>query len=124
MCREWENRTMPIYEYDCVACGDFTALRPMAERDKPCACPECGGDSLRVILTAPQLATMSSNQRRAMAANETSSHAPKTVEEFAQSRKHPKGCGCCGPSKPLAPTKENPHAMQAKAGGRPWMISH
>lgn len=26
---------MPIYEYDCATCGDFTALRPMAEREAP-----------------------------------------------------------------------------------------
>ena len=115
---------MPIYEYDCATCGDFTQLRPMAERDQPCGCPWCGGESVRVILSAPSLATMSGSQRRAIAANERSANAPQTVEEYAQSRKHPKGCGCCTANKPLAPTKANPHALKTKPSARPWMISH
>lgn len=48
-----EEMTMPIYEYDCPQCGDFTVLRPMAERDEPCACPYCDTQSARVILSAP-----------------------------------------------------------------------
>ncbi|HZX17233.1 MAG TPA: zinc ribbon domain-containing protein [Pseudomonas sp.] len=115
---------MPIYEYDCPDCGDFTQLRPMAERDAPCTCPYCATPSARVILSAPSLATMSGSQRRAIAANERSANAPQTVEEYAQSRKHPKGCGCCTPNKPLAPTKANPHALKTKPSARPWMISH
>ncbi|MES2820724.1 MAG: zinc ribbon domain-containing protein [Pseudomonadota bacterium] len=115
---------MPIYEYDCAACGDFTALRPMAEREGPCGCPSCGGASQRVIRSAPGLSTLSGSQRRAIAANERSAHAPQTVEQYAQSRKHPSGCSCCGPSKPLAPTKANPHALKGRQAGRPWMISH
>ncbi len=115
---------MPIYEYDCPDCGDFTQLRPMAERDAPCTCPYCATPSTRVILSAPGLATLSGSQRRAIAANERSAHAPQTVEEYAQGRKHPKGCGCCTPNKPLAPTKTNPHALKSKPSGRPWMISH
>lgn len=115
---------MPIYEYDCAACGDFTSLRSMADRDQPCDCPECGTLSKRVILSAPSLATMSSTQRTAIAANERSSHAPQTLDEYKQSRKHPKGCGCCSANKPLAPTKANPPAMKSKPAGRPWMISH
>ena len=115
---------MPIYEYDCADCGDFTQLRPMADRDQACACPYCGGVSQRVILSAPGLATMAGSQRRAHAANERSANAPQTVEEYASKRKHPSGCSCCGPSKPLAPSKANPHAMKGKMGGRPWMITH
>ena len=64
------------------------------------------------------------HQRRAHAANERSANAPQTVEEYASKRKHPSGCSCCGPSKPLAPSKANPHAMKGKMSGRPWMISH
>ncbi|MEK1908414.1 MAG: zinc ribbon domain-containing protein [Pseudomonas sp.] len=115
---------MPIYEYDCADCGDFTRLRPMAERDQPCDCPSCGMQSGRVILSAPGLATMPGSQRRAIAANERSANAPQTLDEYKQTRKHPKGCGCCTPNKPLAPTKANPHAMKGKPAGRPWMISH
>lgn len=115
---------MPIYEYDCPECGDFTMLRPMAERDRECACPWCGEASLRVILSAPRLATMAASTRAAHATNEQARHAPKTLSEYAASNKHPAGCSCCGPSKPLAPSKANPHAMKGKPAGRPWMISH
>jgi putative FmdB family regulatory protein len=115
---------MPIYEYDCQLCGDFTALRSMADREQPCACPACGSASPRVILSAPGLATMAGAQRSAHAANERSAHAPQTLDEYKSNRKHPSGCGCCSPNKPVEATKANPHALKAKPSGRPWMISH
>ncbi|KFE53595.1 FmdB family zinc ribbon protein [Pseudomonas syringae] len=115
---------MPMYEFDCPSCGDFTALRPMAESGQPCACPQCGESSMRVILSAPGLSTVSGNKRRAIETNERSAHAPKTVAEYQESKRHPSGCSCCGPSKPVVPTKANPHALKGKAAGRPWMISH
>lgn len=115
---------MPLYEYDCPSCGDFTALRKMDARNQPCACPLCTLPSPRVILTAPGLGTLAGNTRRSMEINERASHEPQTVEQFRDSRRHPSGCSCCGPSKPLAPTKANPHALKASPSGRPWMISH
>lgn len=115
---------MPIYEYDCPSCGDFTALRPMAERDTACACPYCQTLSVRVILSAPGLATLAGSQRRAIETNERASHAPKTLAEYQDSRKHPSGCSCCGPSKAVQRTKANPHGMKASPAARPWMISH
>lgn len=115
---------MPIYEYDCAQCGDFSLLRPMADRDQPCACPGCTGESTRVILSAPGLATMAGSQRRAIETNERAAHAPQTLAEYSSKRKHPAGCSCCGPSRPNVPTKANPHAMKGKPAGRPWMISH
>jgi len=67
---------------------------------------------------------MQSNTRKAIAMNERSSHAPKTLGEYQESRRHPSGCSCCGPSKKVEPTKTNPHALKGKASARPWMISH
>jgi putative FmdB family regulatory protein len=33
---------MPFYEYRCQQCGhEFEAMRPMADRDRPCTCPQC-----------------------------------------------------------------------------------
>ncbi|MBA4682775.1 MAG: zinc ribbon domain-containing protein, partial [Pseudomonas sp.] len=71
---------MPIYEYDCPSCGDFTVLRPMAERDAACACPYCDTPSERVILSAPGLTSMAGSQRRAHETNERSAHAPQSLE--------------------------------------------
>ncbi|MFC3606816.1 FmdB family zinc ribbon protein [Stutzerimonas tarimensis] len=115
---------MPLYEYDCPTCGDFTLLRPMAEREQPCTCPACGSMGERVIRSAPGLATLAGSTRKAHAINEQSAHAPKTLGEYAASRKHPAGCSCCGPSKPSKPTRDNPHMLKSKPTGRPWMISH
>ncbi|MFL7961702.1 putative regulatory protein, FmdB family [Pseudomonas sp. NFIX10] len=115
---------MPTYEYECQTCGSFTMLRPMAQRHESCQCPSCAGPGGRLLLSAPALTTLSSSQRQAMATNERSAHAPQTLGEYQQNRRHPSGCSCCTPSKPLAPTKENPQGLKRKTGSRPWMISH
>ena len=46
---------MPLYDYRCVSCGDFRALRPMSESGAPVVCPVCGAPSDRLI-AAPFLA--------------------------------------------------------------------
>jgi len=42
---------MPIYEYECMKCGQkFELRRSMADSDKDTQCPGCGaGDSQRVF---------------------------------------------------------------------------
>ncbi|MGY2171941.1 FmdB family zinc ribbon protein [Pseudomonas gingeri] len=114
---------MPTYEYQCQACGTFTMLRPMDQRHEPCQCPYCGGAGGGLQLSAPALNCLSSSQRQAIATNERSAHAPQTVAEY-QLRRHPKGCGCCAPNKPVVPSKANPLGLKSKTGPRPWMISH
>ncbi|MGS0736958.1 FmdB family zinc ribbon protein [Pseudomonas sp. GG8] len=115
---------MPTYEYECQTCGSFTMLRPMDQRHQPCQCPICAGDGGRLILSAPSLPTLSSNQRMAITTNERSANAPQTVGEYQQNRRHPSGCSCCAPSKPVTPSKANPLGLKSKTGPRPWMISH
>jgi len=95
---------MPTYEYRCPGCGEFDALRPMAERDEACACPGCGSPSPRVLLSAPALYTLPSNVKKAHAINERSSHSPR--------------CSCASHGKPA---KEGARGFPAR---RPWMISH
>lgn len=35
---------MPIYEYNCPACGNiYEELKSVSERDNPPPCPRCGG---------------------------------------------------------------------------------
>ena len=44
---------MPIYAFECAACGhDFDRLQKLSDPD-PSACPECGAASVRRCLTAP-----------------------------------------------------------------------
>ena len=72
---------MPTYEYLCDRCGRFTELRPMAECRSPAFCPFCDGEAPRAILSAPAMATVSSEIRHAHGVNERAAHAPKTSAE-------------------------------------------
>ena len=96
---------MPTYEYLCPGCGDFAALRGMSERNDPCACPECGVLSVRVLLTAPALSNLPAGVKNAHAVNERSAHAPR--------------CGCA-----LHGKSKNTGAAKGFSARRPWMISH
>ena|SRR5688500_16983823 len=45
---------MPIYAFECAACGhSFDRLQKIADPD-PTACPSCSGEQVRRQLTAPQ----------------------------------------------------------------------
>jgi putative FmdB family regulatory protein len=112
---------MPVYEYLCDECGPFTDMRPMAECDDPQACPQCEGASPRVILTAPNFVCMPSDRRKAIAVNEASRHAPKTLDQYKAL--HGPGCGCCSgkPSRLMRRTKSGAKSFPT---ARPWMISH
>ena len=112
---------MPVYEYLCNECGPFTDMRPMSECDDPQACPRCATSAPRVILTAPNFFSMPSDKRKAIAVNEGSAHAPKTLAEYKDS--HGPGCGCCStkPSRLMRKTKSGAKSFPT---ARPWMISH
>jgi putative FmdB family regulatory protein len=104
---------MPVYEYACKDCGHFSALRPMAERDIAATCPGCGTPASRV-LSAPRLALVSPNIRRAHETNERSANTPRTSRTYGGG--HSPGCGC-GQHAPVS-------ARRVGAGQRPWMLSH
>jgi len=108
---------MPNYEYECGKCGGFTASRPIAERNDPLQCTDCGAPAKRVIMTAPVLPRMSAFTRKAHAINERAAHEPK------QSAQHGAGCGCCsaGHKASTAMPAGSPKSFPDK---RPWMISH
>lgn len=112
---------MPVYEYLCDACGgDFTALRPMSHSSLPHACPDCGGEAQRVLLSAPAFAGMQAADRKAHAINERARHEPKSSSQLGH--KHGPGCGCgSGVSKATAVSTDGKKSFPTK---RPWMISH
>lgn len=109
---------MPVYDYSCEDCGTFTAFRPMSAFRDPCACPDCGADAQRAFLSAPALAGMDPNRRRAMATNERSRNEPK------RSAAHPSGCSCCSGAKLSSRTAVSPSGAKSFPGARPWAISH
>ena len=118
---------MPTYDYACPDCGGFDALRSLAARNEPCACPACGTQAPRVFVSAPWLACTTSEQRRAFDTNERSQHAPRssrdTGESYARLR-HPAGCGCCSSTSKRGATLTAPNGAKTFPGKRPWMISH
>jgi putative FmdB family regulatory protein len=70
---------MPVYDYQCSVCrSKFEARRAIAAAPPPC--PNCGGASLRVILSAPAV-------HGAMARGRDL--AAKSIPQCG------KGCRCC-----------------------------
>ncbi len=113
---------MPTYDYVCSGCGGFEALRRLAERDHPMACPQCGSPAPRV-LAAPQLAMLDPATRRALQVNERAAHEPVHSSDALRLR-HPAGCGCCRPGLGASSTRTAANGMKAQVNRRPWMISH
>lgn len=115
---------MPTYDYACAGCGAFDAIRSIARRDEPAACPDCGAPSPRVLVAAPQLACMDGAARGAHATNERAQHAPRSTREGYGRLRHPSGCGCCGGGGKRMGTVKAADGSKAFPAKRPWMISH
>ena len=117
---------MPTYDYACASHGGFDALRPVAQRDEACACPDCGAASPRVFVHAPRLQQMAADTRHAMQVNERAAHQPRSSSDpdASYSRlRHSKGCGCCSSTRSKT-TTTHPNGAKTFANKRPWMISH
>ena len=118
---------MPTYDYECAGCGGFDALRSLARRDEPAACPVCAAASPRVFVSAPRLACTSGEQRRAHDTNERARHEPRSSRDTDTGSygrlRHPSGCGCCSTGKRGA-TVTAANGIKAFPSKRPWMISH
>ena len=114
---------MPTYDYDCPGCGGFDALRTLTQRNDPAACPDCGTASPRVFVSAPRLALLAGDTRRAMDVNDRARHEPKSSRDYQRMR-HPAGCGCCSTAGKRSSTVTAPSGAKALPTKRPWMISH
>ncbi len=93
---------MPLYDYECDACGPFTGWASMSRSSEPMACSNCGKAAPR-ILTAPFIADMDPNNRTAHQRNEKSAHEPRVVS-----------------GKPPG----HAHGGAHQSARRPWMIGH
>jgi putative FmdB family regulatory protein len=115
---------MPVYEYQCDSHGVFTAMRPMSEYLDPQPCPDCGSAACRVMLSAPQVSSLSSRRKAAYATNERSQHAPLSADAYKAG--HSAGCSCCSGSARLRSRSKPGAGRAAKSfvNKRPWMISH
>ncbi len=112
---------MPVYDYLCNDCGPFTDIRPMSECDAPQDCPTCEKSSPRAILKAPNFFCTPAEKRKAIAVNERSAHAPRTLDEYKAS--HGPGCGCCS-GKSTRLMHKSKSGAKSFPTARPWMISH
>jgi putative FmdB family regulatory protein len=94
---------MPIYEYECDSHGGFELELPMRAAGGGAACPDCGATARR-LLSVPNVAQLSSSNRKAHAINERSRFEPRLVTRETR-----------------APSAE----PKLHAGhGRPWSIGH
>lgn len=115
---------MPTYDYACRDCGEFEALRSLAQRNDLCACPECGVPGERVFVRGPRLACLDTELRAAHETNERAANAPRSSRDGSYGRlRHPAGCGCCSTGRRGA-TVKNADGSKGFPSKRPWMISH
>ena len=106
---------MPIYGYDCAACGPFTEMQPMSRSSEPMPCPDCGNAAPRSV-SAPFIANMDPNNRIAHQRNEKSASEPRVVSGKPGGHHHGHSHGArrnTGLGKGL----RNTHS-------RPWSIGH
>jgi putative FmdB family regulatory protein len=116
---------MPVYDYLCRDCGPFSETRPMAQYEDPCDCPGCGTSSERVMLTVPNIFSMSAARRTAFATNEKSAHAPKvSTKDERAAKAHGAGCSCCSGKKGKSSAVYAADGSKTFPSKRPWMISH
>lgn len=135
---------MPVYDYKCADHGLFNELASMDKAHLPCACPQCGKLSARVVMIPPEILAMAPEKRKAKARNEQAIHSPRrsTVDSRAEAAdrqqyalKHGhkqghKGCGCGAetgnPDRSALRQKAIylPDGSKVFPSQRPWMISH
>lgn len=116
---------MPFYDYDCRACGSFSVLRTLEDRNLPARCPACQMLARRAM-TAPSLSLMAASLRSAHARNEKSRHEPGVQKRHRCGS----GCGCGSPK--TSRNKPTRTVDLGKAGRfesplkkkRPWMLGH
>ena len=96
---------MPIYGYDCEACGPFTEMQAMSRSSEPLPCPDCGASARRTV-SAPFIANMDPNNRVAHQRNEKSADEPRVAS-----------------GKPPGHRHDHPHHHGHKHA-RPWSLGH
>lgn len=127
---------MPVYDYKCAEHGLFYDLAAMEHSHKPCACPQCGKKSPRVIMIPPGVLE-NSPLAKSQGLNEKAKHEPivstadsrqEASERKAHSHKHGKSCGCSNHEANQGSLKQQviylPDGSKVFPSQRPWMISH
>jgi putative FmdB family regulatory protein len=74
---------MPLYDYQCEACGVFEMMRKLVERDAPMSCPRCAQPVERIQTSAALL----------LALSEKTSEAIESTGSYGM--RHRRRCTCC-----------------------------
>ncbi len=132
---------MPLYDYKCREHGVFQELAAVSQGGEPCACPQCGTLSARVIRIPPEILAMAPNQKKAKEHEErmqdgpliltAEQHRERDQERQARAR-HKGGCGCsshhAASDREISALKQQvvylPDGSKVFPSQRPWMISH
>ena len=117
---------MPLYDYHCPECGMFSTWGTIQDPHADAACPSCGQAATRQI-SAPSLAIMSADTRRAHERNEKSAHEPvhRRRSSCGCSGSHTCGTGAKSAAADTTAATDKPALqMQTKASARPWMLGH
>ena len=108
---------MPLYDYDCAACGPFKEWGAMSTATDPQTCPQCRAPAERA-LAAPHFRCGGADVRyKAEAFNERSANEPKMVRHMGEMGQHDGRDG----------HRHHAHAHargQLQKSDRPWMIGH
>ena len=111
---------MPLYDYDCGDCGNFSELQRMSQASEAMPCPGCGELAERVVC-APFIANMDPHNRIAHQRNEKSAHEPTVSSGKPAGRhRHTHGHGHShghGHNRGLGEGLQHGH-------GRPWALGH
>ncbi|HEY8926667.1 MAG TPA: zinc ribbon domain-containing protein [Polyangia bacterium] len=103
---------MPIYEYECDACGPFAESRPMAASALPAPCPRCAAPAPRVL--SPTASIGAGRQGRGVRRRRGGAAEPSVVavpERREPSRRR----------REVDPLRA---ARPGHATDRPWMVGH
>ena len=73
---------MPLYEYRCHDCGEFTALRSLADYNAPMYCPECNAVAVKIV-SVPNI-NLNSGSLSAIAKSDSTE--PKLVNKNLKSQ--------------------------------------
>jgi len=113
---------MPIYEFECSACGDhFERLQKLSDPD-PTVCPKCGAERVKRRLTAPAFRLAGSgwyetdfkkdgDKKRNLAGKEEAPKADAKADDKGATKEAPKT-----ESKPAAAPAAKPASGSGEAG--------
>ena len=106
---------MPIYAFECSACGhDFDRLQKLSDPD-PTDCPQCGAPQVKRRLTAPQFRLAGGGWYETDFKKD--GEKKRNLVGDAPSGSKDSGGGSGGDAKPASPAPSSPASTGPSSGG-------